>query len=1046
MLAFRVMLPLRQRAGTRSGSIANRPHRATAIADRMTRIDRLLAAMTLQEKVGQLTMSGAGFAVTGPVLAGDATEDIVAGRVGSLLNIFGAAEAHRVQRVAVEESRLGIPLFFGFDVLHGHRTIFPIPLAEAATFEPDLWERTARVAAAEAAQDGVHLAFAPMLDVTRDPRWGRIAEGPGEDPLLASVYADAKIRGFQGPDLTAPDCLAATAKHFVAYGAPVAGIDYMSADVSERTLHEVYLPPFEAAIAAGVAAVMPAFHDIAGVPMTANELLLKDWLRKRLGFEGVLISDYNAVSELISHGVAKDAVDAAALALRAGVDIEMIGTAYRRGLPEAFARGLVSAEEIDASVRRVLVLKQSLGLFEDPFRRGSPVDGAGDHAPDRRRLAREVARRSIVLLANDGLLPLAPDGGRIAVVGPLADERVEMRGCWPAAGDPRDPVTMVEGLRAALPQADLLHAPGISIADGDWSRVSGALEICRSADVVILCIGEAALMSGEAASRASLDLPGRQREFAEAVLALGKPVVAILCSGRPLTVSWLAERANATLATWFLGNEAGNAVGDIVTGRASPTGRLPVTWPRALGQVPIYYGQRRSGRPANPADRYTSRYIDLPTTPQFPFGHGLSYGRFAYSDLQVSPLHLGQGDVMEVSVTVTNVGERPAEETAFLFVRDVVASIARPQMELKAFTKIELRPGESGTVVLLVPVQALAFPGRDGRPVLEPGDFECLVGPCADRAQLLSATVTVSDRAVAGERIDETIPIDRRRAIRPEPPGCDPHGRCARSRRGAAGRRGARRKPEPALRPGAPAGRSRRIVGRPARRRSRLPGGARQPCRRWTWPAARRLFRVACRPCGSARPLPRRRRAGCSCGRVALSRPLARRGAGRSGGRGAGARRDRLAQPRGGGGRAGRRARRRPARARRLDAARAARRGAGPRLPAGGRPVRRGRRGCAPREPSMPAGRCRRALPLRPRAAGRVQATSNRRPPRRQRACLQRRTARPWPSCLSTASILMPDRRARAAALPAACRGSTRSSRRLPMASPRSGTRPSSWS
>ena len=716
----------------------------------MTRIDSLLAAMTLQEKIGQLTMSAAGFAVTGPVLAGDATGDILAGEVGSLINIVGVEEAHRIQRIAVEQSRLKIPLLFAFDAIHGHRTIFPIPLGEAAAFDPDLWERTARVAAAEAARDGVHMTFAPMLDVSRDPRWGRIAEGPGEDPFLAAVYADAKVRGFQGDDLTAPDRIAATAKHFVGYGAPTAGIDYMSADISERTLHEVYLPPFEAAISAGVVAVMPAFHDIAGIPMTANEPLLKDWLRKRLGFEGVLISDYNAIVELIAHGVAADAVEAATLALRAGIDIEMIGFAYRRGLPIALERGLVSIDEIDASVRRVLTLKETLGLFDDAYGRGSPVDGDGDHAAERRRLAREAAVRSIVLLTNDGVLPVGAGTRRIAVAGPLAHERVEMRGCWPAAGNPHDPVTLLEGLREALPNAEIVHAPGTTITGQDFSRVPDALAVCRAADLVVLCVGEGALMTGEAASRASLDLPGRQREFAEAVLDLGKPVVAVLCSGRPLTVPWLVERANATLATWFLGNEAGHAFGDVVVGRASPSGRLPLSWPRAIGQVPIYYGTRRSGRPANPAERYSSRYIDMPTTPLFPFGHGLSYGKFAYSDLQVGPRRPNLDGVIEARVTVTNTGDRAAEETVFLFVRDVVASVARPQMEMKAFAKIELKPGERGTVVLLLPVKDLNFPGRDWRPVVEPGDFECLVGPCADRTRLLSAVVTVSDRTAFG--------------------------------------------------------------------------------------------------------------------------------------------------------------------------------------------------------------------------------------------------------------------------------------------------------
>jgi beta-glucosidase len=653
--------------------------------------------------------------------------------------------------VAVEESRLKIPLFFGFDVIHGHRTIFPIPLAEAATFRPDLWERTAREAAAEAAQDGVHLTFAPMLDVARDARWGRIAEGPGEDPFVASLYAAAKVRGFQGEDLADADRVAATAKHFLAYGAPTGGIDYMSADVSERSLHEVYFPPFETAVSAGVAAVMPAFHDLAGVPMTANAPLLREWLRRRLGFDGVLISDYNAITELIEHGVASDAVEAAALALRAGVDIEMVGSAYRRGLPQALSRGLVGMDEIDASVRRVLLLKEALGLFEAPFGRGSRSDAEPDHVADRRRLARDVARRSMVLLTNNGVLPIRTPR-RIAVVGPLADERVEMRGSWPGAGLPHEPVTLLEGLRARFAGAEVAHAAGTGIDDLDGSRLAEALDLCGTAEVIVLCLGEAALMSGEAASRASLDLPGRQREFAEAVLSLGKPVVAVLCSGRPLTVPWLVERADATLAAWFPGNEAGTALAEILAGDFSPSGRLPVSWPRSVGQVPIFYAQRMSGRPPSPPGRYTSKYIDLPLGPQFPFGHGLSYGRFAYADVTVSRERVETTGEIEVTATVTNSGPMAAEETVFLFIRDPVASVARPRMELKGFTTIELPPGGRGVVMFVLPVAALAFPGRDWEPMIETGEFELLVGPCADRERLIARTITVVDRVADGER------------------------------------------------------------------------------------------------------------------------------------------------------------------------------------------------------------------------------------------------------------------------------------------------------
>lgn len=709
----------------------------------MDRIETLLAAMTLDEKIGQLNMVTSHYAVTGPVVAGDSTEGIRAGRIGNLLNHWGAAAVRDIQRVAVEETRLGIPLLLGFDTVHGQRTIFPIPLGEAAAFDPALWEATAREAAIEAAEDGLAMTFAPMLDVARDPRWGRIAEGPGEDPLVAARIADAKVRGFQGADLAAADAVAATAKHFVAYGAATAGRDYASADISERTLNEVYLPSFAAAVAAGVAAVMPSFNDVAGMPMTAHVPLLRDWLRRTLGFEGVIVSDYDAITELVRHGIAEDVVAAAALALNAGVDIDMMGDAYARGLAPALAHGLVTMATIDASVRRVLRLKERLGLFEDPYRRGAVPDAGRRTA--RRALAREAGRRSVVLLSNRGdVLPLRSGLRRIAIVGPLADARADMRGSWSAAGEATDPVTILEGTAAALPQAQVAHAPGVAIEGGDRDGIPAALEACRDADVVLLCLGEAAAMSGEASCRADPGLPGEQRALAEAVLALGKPVVVLLSCGRPLTVSWLVARADAVLVTWFLGSEAGNAIADVLTGAFNPSGKLPVTWPEHVGQVPIFYGQRPSGRPANPADHYTSKYLDLPVEPLFPFGHGLSYGRFTLSSLGASPAEIGPDGAIEVSVEVANEGERAGETVVFLFIRDPVASVARPVLELKDFTRVALAPGERTTVRWSLPVAALSFLGPDLQPVLEPGRFVLLAGQSAERAALLSAEVTLA--------------------------------------------------------------------------------------------------------------------------------------------------------------------------------------------------------------------------------------------------------------------------------------------------------------
>jgi beta-glucosidase len=709
----------------------------------MGRIDTLLASMMIEEKIGQLNMVAASRVVTGPGELRDLQEGIRSGRIGNLLNLWGSEETRAVQRLAVEESRLGVPLLMGLDVIHGHRTIFPVSLAEACQFAPDLWERTARVAAEEAAEDGVALTFAPMIDVARDPRWGRIIESPGEDTWVASQMAAAKTRGFQGPDL-ARGGVAATAKHLCAYGAVNAGREYASADVSERTLHEIYLPPFAAAVAAGVAAIMPAFIDVAGVAMTANAKLMQGWLRGVAGFDGVVISDYNAVAELLNHGVAADLVEAAALALNAGVDIDMTSGAYVQCLPEALERGLVTIATIDASVRRVLKLKARLGLFDDPYRRGStPVQPA--RAAERRELARETARRAIVLLSNRAeALPLSPEIKRLAVIGPLAAAPGEMLGSWASAGRPEDAVSILDGLKAALPQCRVDHAAGVDIAGDNAEGIAGAVELCADAEAIVLCLGESAAMSGEAASRTDLGLPGRQRALAEAILDLGKPVIVTLSSGRPLTLPWLFERADAVLATWFLGHEAGGAIADVVTGKFNPAGRLPVSWPRHVGQVPIFYNELPSGRPYVPGVHYSSTYLDEPPTPQFPFGHGLSYSRFAFSDLRCEPTRVKADDTIEVSLAVHNESLTAGEATLFLFARDPVASVARPLLELKGVQKAVLAAGERKNVKWRLPVKDLSFAGPNFDPVLEPGRFEIHVGQSADPSGLLSCAVELT--------------------------------------------------------------------------------------------------------------------------------------------------------------------------------------------------------------------------------------------------------------------------------------------------------------
>jgi beta-glucosidase len=713
----------------------------------MNRIEKLLAQMTLGEKLGQLTMTAAGYAVTGPVIAGDSTEAIRSGAIGNLLNLVGPGPVREMQRLAVEESRLKIPLLIGLDIIHGHRTLFPIPLAEAALFDPLTWEMTAREAAREGAADGLAMTFSPMLDVSRDIRWGRTAEGSGEDTWLGVQMARAKIKGYEGPDLSAPDSLAACAKHYCAYGPVLAGREYASVDISERTLLEVHLPPFDAAVAAGVATIMPAFTDLAGIPMTANKKLLRHHLREQLGFDGVLVSDYNAIAELMHHGIASDLPEAAALALDAGVDIDMMADAYRRGLPVALERGLVTMALIDESVLRVLRLKERLGLFDDPYRRGTRVES---HAVlnQRRDLSRSVGARAIVMLKNDrDTLPLRGNLRRVCVIGPLADAAIEMAGCWGAAGRPEDRVSVLAGLRHALPGTEITHAAGVQFESADESAIGPAVDLCNGSDAIVLCIGEMANMSGEAASRAFPEVPAPQRILAEAVFerarAKGLRVVVVLFSGRPLVIPWLAQNADALLAAWFLGNEAGNAIADVVLGRTSPSGRTPMSWPRAVGQVPVFYGERPSGRPFNPKDHFTSKYIDVDNSPLYPFGYGLTYGRFALANFSVTPARVAEKDTIEVRVDVTNEGSHAAEETVFLFTRDLVATVTRPLLELKGVGKASLRPGETKTVRISVPASELRFLGRDLTPVFEAGEVEVLVGPCADRSQLLAQMINL---------------------------------------------------------------------------------------------------------------------------------------------------------------------------------------------------------------------------------------------------------------------------------------------------------------
>jgi beta-glucosidase len=710
-------------------------------------VDSILALMTLEEKVGQLTQWRGRWSETGPLVPEGGEAEIRASRVGSFLGVFGADYTREMQRVAVEETRLGIPLLFAHDVIHGFRTIFPVPLGEVASFNPEAVENAARIAAVEAAAHGLHWTYAPMVDIARDPRWGRIVEGAGEDPFLGSVMAAARVRGFQGDDLRANNTVLATAKHFVAYGGAEGGRDYNTVDISERTLHEVYLPPFHAAVKAGVQSIMPAFNEIAGVPMHAHRPLIEGTLREEWGFDGVIISDYTGVMELIPHGVAADSTGAGILGLRAGVDIDMVAGIYLNHVPGAVREGRLSEDFIDASVRRVLAAKYRLGLFEDPYRY-SDASRERDWTltPEHRSAARQVALESMVLLKNENnALPLSKSIGTLAVIGPLADDRRVMLGSWAAAGRPEDAITPLEGIRSTLGQGTrVLHARGAGVTEPDTSGIAEAVRIAREADAIVMFLGEHHDLSAEANNRTSLDLPGVQAQLAAAVVATGRPVIVVLFNGRPLSIPWLDENVPAILEAWFPGVEAGPAIAQVLFGDYNPAGRLPVSVPRNVGQVPIYYNHKNTGRPPDPANKYTSKYLDVPWTPLYPFGHGLSYTTFEYREIRLDKSRMTATDSVTVSVRVANTGQRAGDEVVQLYVRDDVGSVTRPVKELRGFQRIRLEPGQEQSVTFTLGPDDLAFLDAEMRRIVEPGIFTVWAGPSS--AQGIEARFEVVER------------------------------------------------------------------------------------------------------------------------------------------------------------------------------------------------------------------------------------------------------------------------------------------------------------
>lgn len=695
------------------------------------KVDSVLNLMTIDEKLGQLTLLSSRFTETGPSLRDDFEQLVREGKAGAIFNAYTVEYTQWLQRVAIEETRLGIPLLFGFDVIHGYRTIFPIPLGEAATWDPDLVERTSRAAAEESAAAGLHWTFAPMVDVSPDPRWGRIAESAGEDPYINSVFARARVRGFQGNDLKDLNTIMATVKHFAAYGAAEGGRDYNTVDISERVLRERYLPPFKAALDEGARTVMTAFNEYDGIPATGNRFLMNQVLRNEWDFNGFVVTDYTSIPEMIQHGVASNDKEAVELAINANVDMDMQSVSYLNELPKLMEEGSITEEQIDQAVFRILYTKFELGLFEDPYRY-SDVKREQETIMKEEfmDLAMEISKEAIVLLKNDEeLLPLSKNLNRIAVLGPLGDNKRDMLGSWSGAGRAEDNVSLLEGIRNYVSEeTSVVHARGVDFTDTSTDEFRKAINLASNSDVAVVALGERAFMSGEASSRASLELPGVQEEFLKAIHETGTPVVMVLMAGRPLAIDWADENIPAILNTWFLGTQAGNAISEVLFGDYNPSGKLPVTFPAVTGQVPYYYYHKNTGRPFDPDQNFTTKYIDAPNVPLYPFGYGLSYTTFEYENLNLDKTSMSVSDSLLVSVDVTNTGDVAGNEVVQLYIRDLVGSITRPVKELRGFEKVNLEPGETKTVSFTLIPNDLAMYDIDMNRVVEPGDFKVIVG------------------------------------------------------------------------------------------------------------------------------------------------------------------------------------------------------------------------------------------------------------------------------------------------------------------------------
>ncbi len=691
------------------------------------KVRALLAKMTLEEKIGQM-LQYSPWKSTEDKIKGE----VAGGKVGSLLNVFGAAKANEYQKIAVEKSRLHIPLILGLDVIHGYKTIFPIPLAEDCAWNPGLLEKCEHVAATEAFAAGLRWTFAPMVDVSREPRWGRISEGSGEDPTLGAILAVARVKGFQGEHLNDPGSIAACAKHFVGYGAPIAGREYNTTDMSETTLREIHLPPFKAAVDAGVETLMSAFNDLNGVPASGNRHTLRDILKGEWGFKGFVVSDWASIQQLVSHGFATNDKDSALKGIAAGVDMDMQSHVYGDYLAELVKEKKISPRLIDDAVKRILKVKYELGLFDNPY-----TDEAKEAeltlTPDNLNLALQEAEQSIVLLKNEkNLLPLSKDLKTIAVIGSLADSQKDPLGSWHCRGeDALDKVsTVLAGIQAAVSKdTKILYAPGVGVTlDSATDKAfSEAVDTAKKAQVAVVVAGETQDMSGEASARTSLDLPGRQEEMIKAIQATGVPVVLVLMNGRPLTIPWEAEHLPAIVESWFLGTQQGKAVASVLFGDTNPSGKLVVTFPRNLGQVPIYYAQMNTGRPDVGKEKWESKYIDCPNTPQFPFGFGLSYTQYEYNNLALDSKTLKPSGVLKVTAQVKNSGAAAGTEIVQLYIRDLVASVTQPVRKLVDFQRVDLAPGETKTVEFTLPASKLGFYNEQGKYLMEPGPFKIWV-------------------------------------------------------------------------------------------------------------------------------------------------------------------------------------------------------------------------------------------------------------------------------------------------------------------------------